>query len=686
MKQRTLSLFLIPMLTALLSSAALTGPDRREDPRREDFGRRLEALRKELKIPALSAGIVKNGRLIWARGFGYADLEAEIPATPHTPYHLASLTKTFASTIVLQLVEEGRVSLDDPVSRYAIDLQSEGVIRVRHIFSHTSEGVPGERYRYNGDRFGRLDNVISRSTGRTFAELLTDSIILPLALEDTAPNLVPAPRPPEPGVAEKETAAAVRARLDTLIAAYNRGDVEKVGECYSRTLTGFDSDGEPLSTFFDEQKMRQLARVGGGVEYSADDVRVAVCGTGAVVTCTMGGLLSIPERPTETLGPWRTTYLFAEEDGRWKIVHAHLSSYSMGSLVTHQERYRKVLARTARPYRLDSQFAIVAGEYPTYFGTAAGLVSSIVDIARYDSAIDRHLFLEPETQETAFTATTSTTGQRLPYGLGWFVQEYLGTKLVWHYGYWTCNSSLIVKIPELKVTFIALANTDNLSRPTDLGDGDLLVSPVGMEFIKRFLIPEKCGEEVPEIDWSAGLPDIRRQLDGLRGKPYGDLFRTELLTRAMVARSVGNGEESTRLFTLYGELYSRPLPGKLETRKPIAEILDVKDSEDRTSEFTLETEQRVRVFALGEGFGGKMYDYGWIEEAEQGRERWVMREPETAHAGGAGKNRVADEVITLPAGRYRLRYRSDESHSFDRWNSTPPDYRFWGISLYGELQ
>src|SRR6185503_14476456 len=114
----------------------------------------LESLRQELKIPAYSAAIVKDQKVIWAKGFGYADVENKIPATEHTSYHLASLTKTFASTILMQLVQEGKINLDDPVSKYGIALESNGVIRVRHLFSHTSEGNPGERYSYNGNRFG----------------------------------------------------------------------------------------------------------------------------------------------------------------------------------------------------------------------------------------------------------------------------------------------------------------------------------------------------------------------------------------------------------------------------------------------------------------------------------------------------------------------------------------------------
>ena len=80
----------------------------------------LESLRQELKIPAYSAAIVKDQKVLWAKGFGYADVENKIPATEHTPYHLASLTKTFASTILMQLVQEGKVKLDDPVSKYGI--------------------------------------------------------------------------------------------------------------------------------------------------------------------------------------------------------------------------------------------------------------------------------------------------------------------------------------------------------------------------------------------------------------------------------------------------------------------------------------------------------------------------------------------------------------------------------------
>jgi CubicO group peptidase (beta-lactamase class C family) len=118
-------------------------------PGLQGFEAELDSIRVVLQIPGISAAIAKDGEIVWSRGFGYAEPEEERPATPSTPCHLASLTKTFASTIVMQLVEQGLVSLDDPVSQYGVDLEANGVIRVRHLLTHTSEGVPGSSYRYN---------------------------------------------------------------------------------------------------------------------------------------------------------------------------------------------------------------------------------------------------------------------------------------------------------------------------------------------------------------------------------------------------------------------------------------------------------------------------------------------------------------------------------------------------------
>ena len=154
----------------------------------QGFEAQLDSLRVELTIPGMSAAIAKDGEIVWSMGFGHADAVEGRPATPTTPFHLASLTKPFAATIVMQLVEDGSVGLDDPVSEYGVDLEADGIIRVRHLLNHTSEGVPGSHYAYSGGRFAELDRVIQGATGRTFGELLVEEILQPLQLGHTAPN------------------------------------------------------------------------------------------------------------------------------------------------------------------------------------------------------------------------------------------------------------------------------------------------------------------------------------------------------------------------------------------------------------------------------------------------------------------------------------------------------------------
>jgi len=320
----------------------------------------LEKLRRNLRIPAFSAAITKDGKIVWAKGFGYANIETGIKASPSTSYHLASLTKTFASTIVMQLVEEGLVNLDDPVSKYGINLESKGTIRVKHIFTHTSEGVPGTNFKYNGGRFGMLDYVISNVTNRSFCDLMKERIIMPLDLKNTAPNIL----------------ASNNCMLITA--------EEKIN--FAKNLAqGYASDGKT-------------------------------------------------------------------KEG-----------------------------------------------YPTYFGTAAGLISSILDVCKYSIAIDNNMFLKPETKEEVFTPFVSNSGKELPYGLGWFVYQESDLKIIWHYGYWTANSSLIIKVPNKKLAFVICANSDRLSSASNnIGiDGNLRRSIAAGEFLDAFVFGNAVLPDIP---------------------------------------------------------------------------------------------------------------------------------------------------------------------------------------------
>ena len=151
----------------------------------------LEEMRKTLKIPGMSAAIVRDQEIYWSKGFGFADLENEIEATPDTPYQLASVTKPIAATLLMQLIADGYLSLDDPVSEYGVDLESRGEILVRHLLTHTSHGQPGMEHNYDGSRYALLGAVIETATGESLWKLLNDMIIVPSGMENAAPNPTP---------------------------------------------------------------------------------------------------------------------------------------------------------------------------------------------------------------------------------------------------------------------------------------------------------------------------------------------------------------------------------------------------------------------------------------------------------------------------------------------------------------
>src|SRR6266550_1897891 len=114
----------------------------------------------------------------------------------------------------------------------------------------------------------------------------------------------------------------------------------------------------------------------------------------------------------------------------------------------------------------------------------------------------------------------------------------------------------------------------------------------------------------------------------------------------------------------------------------VAELTHMSNDEDARTTFSLTAQARLRVLALGEGRDDEMNDYGWIEDGA-GRTVWTMKYADTEPAGGSDKNRVFDGVITLPAGSYVLRYRSDGSHSYGDWNANPPDDpESWGIAVF----
>ena len=144
-----------------------------DDRRIALFERYIEALRRSTRVPGLSGIIIRDSHILWAEGQGFQDVESKTPATPDTLYDVASLTKTFTSTLLMQCVERGTLSLDERMSRYTTAIP-EPDATVRHVLTHTSQGSPGAMYRYDGSRFASLTAVVTACHAKPFRLALTE--------------------------------------------------------------------------------------------------------------------------------------------------------------------------------------------------------------------------------------------------------------------------------------------------------------------------------------------------------------------------------------------------------------------------------------------------------------------------------------------------------------------------------
>jgi CubicO group peptidase (beta-lactamase class C family) len=203
----------------------------------------VERLVAEGEVPSMAVAVARDGEIIWEEGFGLADRGENIPATEHTPYPLASISKPLTATGLMILVERDLVDLDAPVNDYLGEAKLQARVgdvaeaTVRRVASHTAglplhsqhfyddephrplpmdETVrrygnlvtaPGERYQYSNLGYGLLGYVISRVSGRDYADLMRDEVFAPLGMDHTSVHA-------GPGLEEGQ---AVKYTLDGLV-------------------------------------------------------------------------------------------------------------------------------------------------------------------------------------------------------------------------------------------------------------------------------------------------------------------------------------------------------------------------------------------------------------------------------------------------------------------------------------
>jgi CubicO group peptidase (beta-lactamase class C family) len=186
----------------------------------------LQAMHEQ-KIPGLALAVVRDGKIVKAKGYGLADIEWNAPVTPQTVFESGSIGKQFAATAVMMLVEEGKIGLDDKITKYFPDAPATWRdITVRNLLSHTSgiknytdgkevdyrkdysesellkiaestslDFPPGTGWNYSNTGFVVLGILIHKVTGKFYGDFLQQRIFRPLGMNTTRiisePDIIP---------------------------------------------------------------------------------------------------------------------------------------------------------------------------------------------------------------------------------------------------------------------------------------------------------------------------------------------------------------------------------------------------------------------------------------------------------------------------------------------------------------
>jgi CubicO group peptidase (beta-lactamase class C family) len=146
----------------------------------------------------------------------------------------------------------------------------------------------------------------------------------------------------------------------------------------------------------------------------------------------------------------------------------------------------------APPHRIGPSGAIERAPPPPPQGdgAAGGVVTTVLDLAKFDIALDQGVLISAESRAAMMAPSRAGNGTALPYGLGWYVQEHEGLQLVWHSGLWEeAYSALYLKIPSQDLTFIVLANSEGLRWDNPLEGAEVGRSRFAQAFLRAFVAP-----------------------------------------------------------------------------------------------------------------------------------------------------------------------------------------------------
>jgi D-alanyl-D-alanine carboxypeptidase len=194
-----------------------------QSPNNEELGNRVDAIAKQMltrPVAGISVAVARNGQVVIARGYGMANLEHSVAVTPETVFHIDSISKNILATVILELVDEGKLRLDDDVTKYVAEAPTQGRhVTVRQLLNHTSgiysftslpdadnnerleltheqvlglikdkpfDFEPGTRWRYDNSAFYLAGMVVERVTKQEYGAYVREHVFKPLGMSSAS--------------------------------------------------------------------------------------------------------------------------------------------------------------------------------------------------------------------------------------------------------------------------------------------------------------------------------------------------------------------------------------------------------------------------------------------------------------------------------------------------------------------
>lgn len=175
----------------------------------------VERIMEKRHVPGLALLVVHDGQIVKSKGYGYANLEHQVPVKPETVFQSGSMGKQFTATAVMMLVEEGKISVEDPPSKFIGPTPTKWKgITIRHLLAHTSglgdypeefdfrkdysedqmieivkkqplKFKPGEKWNYSNLAYLTLGVIIHKATGKFYGDFLQERVFQPLGMTST---------------------------------------------------------------------------------------------------------------------------------------------------------------------------------------------------------------------------------------------------------------------------------------------------------------------------------------------------------------------------------------------------------------------------------------------------------------------------------------------------------------------